>query len=315
MWISDLAADPNFLRGAATTAAGLSSGLAFPVAGHDFVGVVEFFSRAPRERDVELLDVLESVASQVTGFVARVRAEEQARHARVLAEHESRVKDDLLGRISHELRNPLSAIQGWLDVLARRAMDDAARGRALRVARRNTALLRLLADDLVDAARIGRGGALAMSMERVDVAEIVRDVATESAAAAPSAVQVVVDVPSTDVRVVGDPLRLRQVFGNLIANALKFTARTVTVRLAMDADGVTVHVIDDGIGMPREHLARVFESYWQAGTRAGGLGLGLTIARHVVEAHGGQLGAASDGPGRGSTFTVRLPAARPAPVA
>ena len=315
VWISDVSNDEHFLRGAAARAAGFVTALAFPVAGVDFTGVVEFFSRTTRERDGELIDVLESVARQITGFVTRIRAEEQARHAQRLAEHASRVKDDLLGRISHELRNPLTAIQGWLDVLARRSMDDAARGRAIHVARRNTALLRLLADDLVDAARIGRGGALAMSRERVDVAEVVRDVVSESAAAAPGGIQLALDIAPGEAGVFGDPLRLRQVFGNLLSNALKFTARTVTVRVSSDGPTVLAQVVDDGIGMSREQFARVFDSYWQAGMRPGGLGLGLTIARHIVDLHGGQLEVTSDGPGRGATFAVRLPRAKSAPIA
>jgi PAS domain S-box-containing protein len=310
VWVQDLGRWERFRRRTAAQADGMVAGLAFPLVGQDLIGVLEFFSHEARHPDPQLLDVLESIATQIGAFVERVRAEEQAQRAQRRAEHESQLKGELLDRISHELRTPLSAIQSRLILLREEIGDPALRERGLERAMRNTAVLRLLADDLVDAARIARGGTLAMSMEPVDIAEVIRHVVEEAVVAARAkAVRISLDVRPGDARIPGDPLRLLQVFGNIVGNAVKFTPPDGDIAVSLDPDGaaVTVRVADGGVGMTEAQLASAFESYWQAGTSPGGLGLGLTIARHIVQLHRGSIRASSDGLGRGSTFVVSLP--------
>ncbi len=231
------------------------------------------------------------------------------------AEQANRANEQFLAVLSHELRTPLTAILGWLQILRAKAPDAAHLERALRVMERNARSEVRLIDDILDVSRIV-ANKLPLEMRAVDINAVARaavDLVAPAAEAGLVTLEAALD--PTPIIVIGDAVRLQQVIGNLLANALKFTPRRGRVRIesARVGDEVRVRVSDTGQGIDAELLPHVFERFRQGDsstTRAhGGLGLGLTIARHLVEQHRGALTAASPGAGLGATFTVTLPAA------
>ena len=226
----------------------------------------------------------------------------------------STLKDDFLMTISHELRTPLTAIYGWARMLAAGTLDERRRQTGIETIERNARAQMTLVDDLLDVASIVRG-TLRLEPRPVDVAAIL-DQARETLRPAADAKAISVETqhdPSLGA-VNADPDRLQQIVWNLLSNAIKFTPRGghVTIGAKRLADDVDIVVADTGAGIAPEFLPHVFDRFRQAesGTtrRHGGLGLGLAIVRHLVELHGGSVQVASDGPGRGATFRVRLPA-------
>ncbi len=237
------------------------------------------------------------------------------RSTRALAEEANRLKDEFLATLSHELRTPLNAIVGWAHVLREGDAGPVERGRVLETILRNAKLQAGLIEDLLDVARIVRGG-LRIDPGQVEVGRLV-EAAVEGArpAAAAKGVRLGVRVAPDAGEVAGDARRLQQVVWNLLSNALRFTPPGGAVEAAARREGgeAVIEVRDEGRGIAPEALPRLFERFWQADARSqGGLGLGLSIVKHLVEAHGGTVAAASGGEGQGATFTVRLPAAAPA---
>ncbi len=236
-------------------------------------------------------------------------ASEQA--AREEAQEATRAKDEFLAVVSHELRTPLQAMLGWILILKGRLADIPLAQSGLVAIERNVKTQARLIEDLLDVSRIV-AGKMRLARERVDLAAVAA-AAVETVRAAADAKGVLVHVDlSSGCEVVGDPVRLQQVVSNLLTNAVKFTARGghVSVRLERDATSGRIVVADDGRGIPPDFLPRIFERFRQAeGSMSvhGGLGLGLSIVRHLVERHGGAVRAESPGVGRGSTFTVTLP--------
>ncbi|HVH05516.1 MAG TPA: ATP-binding protein, partial [Myxococcota bacterium] len=225
-----------------------------------------------------------------------------------------RRKDEFLATLAHELRNPLAPIRNGLEVLRRAPSDEAAREARDMMERQCEQMVRLL-DDLLDVSRISRG-TVELRRERADLAGVVlRAVETSRPLLQQAGHDLTVSMPPTPVFVDADVTRLAQVFANLLNNAAKYTERGGHVRLSVDRRGAEVQVAvkDDGIGIPSDLVPVVFEMFVQVDrslerTR-GGLGIGLTIAKRLVEMHGGTLEASSAGIGAGSEFTVRLPAA------
>ena len=224
----------------------------------------------------------------------------------------SRRKEDFLGLLSHELRNPLSAIHGALGVMrARPGMEPGQQART--VIERQVAHIARLVDDLVDTARIERG-TLSLQLEPVDL----RDVLTTAVDMAQPSVahrrQQFAWAPDGEPMVVnGDRVRLQQVFSNLLLNASKYTPPEGRIELRTRRDGsdFSVAVCDTGRGITTEDLTKVFEPYVRASQDVPGLGVGLYVARTLVEQHGGEISVESGGPGAGATFTVRLPELSP----
>ncbi len=236
------------------------------------------------------------------------------RHARAEAERADRAKEEMLAIVSHELRTPLNAIQGWLHVLRRRRADDAALlGRAIEVIQRNLDTQVQLVDDLLDTARIV-SGKLRLELQPLDLAPLLRTaVDTVRPLAESRRIALSVSIAHGAFVTVGDPSRLEQVVWNLLTNAVKFTPNGGHVAVRLERLGwlAQLEVEDDGQGIEPAFLPHVFDRFRQAdssSTRAsGGLGLGLALVQHIVQAHGGQVMVRSDGPGRGSVFTVSLP--------
>jgi PAS domain S-box-containing protein len=252
----------------------------------------------------------------------RKRAEEerasllQAQAARAQAEEANRLKDEFLATLSHELRTPLNAIVGWASLMSTGNLDDATRQKAVQTISNAARALTQLIADVLDVSRIS-AGKVQLSLRTVElarVAEAALDTVKPAAQARRVRLSLKVDEDAADACVLGDPDRLQQVVWNLLSNAVKFTPAegSVDVRVAQDRGEATITVTDTGVGIAPTFLPHVFDRFRQAdsGSRRafGGLGLGLSIARHLAEAHGGRLYAASQGEGRGATFTLRVPA-------
>ena len=228
-------------------------------------------------------------------------------------EHVNRRKDQFLATLSHELRTPLAAIRNAQAVLNVANGDPALAEPALATLNRQIAQMTRLLDDLLDVSRITRDS-LQLRQSRVNLATVLAD-AVE--AVRPmfdrNQVQLAVAPPDAPVSLLADAARLAQVFGNLLTNAAKYTppGGRVSVTTAVDGDAVAVIVSDTGIGIPPDMLTRVFELFTQVDGQdereGGGLGIGLSLVKRLVEMHGGTVTAHSEGRGTGSRFVVRLP--------
>jgi signal transduction histidine kinase/ActR/RegA family two-component response regulator len=225
----------------------------------------------------------------------------------------NQLKDEFLATVSHELRNPLAPILTWTQLLRSGRLNQEKADRALEVIETNVASLSQLIDDLVDVSRVA-SGKFRLDVRPVDLMPVIRD-AVEAQRPASDArqirLQLVLDERAGVIS--GDSERLQQVMSNLLSNAIKFTPKggSVQVRLGRAESHVELVVSDTGIGIEPMFLPHVFEPFQQATDgsmrRHSGLGLGLSIVHHIIELHGGEILAASEGPGRGATFTIKLP--------
>jgi signal transduction histidine kinase/ActR/RegA family two-component response regulator len=265
------------------------------------------------EANARVLQISQATAVEREDLLTRERA------ARDEAERLSALKDEFLATLSHELRTPLNAVLGWASMLQRGARDEDTLRRGLETIERNARAQGQLIDDLLDMSRIISGTL------RLDVQLMEPDKVVEAALGTvhPAAVAKRIDLRfevarrSGELRgqVLGDPGRLQQVMWNLLSNAVKFTPNggMVQVLLSHDDDDVVIRVIDSGIGIAPEFMPYVFDRFRQQDAsitrKHGGLGLGLSIARQLVELHGGTIAVSSHGSHAGTTFTVRLPVA------
>lgn len=330
LWIPDVSADDNFTRAGVAAAENLHAAFAFPImSGEKFLGVMEFFSQEIREPDSPLLATFSGIGSQIGQFLERKGVEEDREElltreqtARTEAEEANRLKDDFLATLSHELRTPLTAMLGWLSMLRAGRLDAETSKHALETVERNAQAQAQLIEDLVDVSRIA-GGKLKLDVQVIDLLPVISEaVDIVRPAANARGVQIEVAGDTAVGPVAGDAARLQQIIWNLLSNSVKFTPRDghVYVSLRRVDAFAEVEVRDTGIGIDADFLPRVFERFRQAEsslTRSHrGLGLGLAIVRHLTELHGGTVDAASDGEGKGSTFTLHIPLAeeRVAPV-
>jgi PAS domain S-box-containing protein len=235
------------------------------------------------------------------------------RQARAEAERNSQMKDEFLATLSHELRTPLTAILGWAQVLRRGSRDQADLHRGLQTIERNARAQGQLIEDLLDMGSI-TSGKVRLEMQPLAPAAIVA-AAIESVRAAAEAKQIRIEkeFAAAPGMVAGDANRLQQILWNLLSNALKFTPHggTVTVGVQREDEQIAISVRDSGIGISPSFVNHVFERFRQADATTtrqhGGLGLGLSIVKHLVEQHGGTISVDSAGEGHGACFTLRLP--------
>ncbi|QDU87206.1 Autoinducer 2 sensor kinase/phosphatase LuxQ [Pirellulimonas nuda] len=229
-----------------------------------------------------------------------------------------RRKDEFLALLAHELRNPLATLRTGIEYMERPNLESHKRREVRRSMRRQLEQLVLIVEDLLDVSRYLRGG-LTLKREVIDLRDVI-DRAIEM-------VRPQIDSNEHDLKfsrpafpaaVNGDPLRLIQVVTNLLSNAAKYTPRQGRIRIFLDSEPteMVLHVVDNGIGVALESQNAIFELFTQANAsstrESQGLGIGLALVKQLVEMHGGQAAVSSEGPGRGSRFTVRLPAADPA---
>jgi signal transduction histidine kinase len=293
---------------------------------------VDHFETQRVARDGRLIDVSLSVspvrdrlgrivgASKVARDVSERRRLEEYRslllkhehQARTAAESLIRAKDQFLATISHELRTPLNAIFGWARLLEKPELDEKSRKRAIAAIVNGAAAEARLVDDLLDLSRVVTGR-LRLAMDSISLREVV-EAALETVLPAATAKQIELSAALDDVGLMqGARDRLQQVVWNLVANAVKFTPRggRIDVALRCVGDYAEVIVRDNGEGISPAMLPYVFQEFWQEDssvTRSHqGMGLGLTLVKHLVELHGGSVRAESSGKGDGATFTVALP--------
>jgi len=225
-----------------------------------------------------------------------------------------RQKDDFLAALAHELRNPLGVVSNAFDILPETQTPEPVSQELRDIIGRQIGVMSRLVDDLLDVSRIARGQ-IGLAREPCDFAAIARQTVDDYRAILESnGLELTLDVPSHSVWVVGDCTRLAQSISNLLQNAGKFTSAgdTVTVKLVDNPDEhcVVLSVRDTGIGMESDFLARIFEPFSQfdpGAGRKGGLGIGLSLVKGLIELHGGEVHARSEGPGHGSEITIRLP--------
>ena len=267
----------------------------------------------PKTSIVEIRAVGEALTDASRELDELLKKERQARH---IAEAADRAKDEFLAVLSHELRTPLNAVFGWSRMLQSGELrDEAAVSNALDVIVRNADVQVRLIDDLLDLSRITTGK-IQLDVRPVEL-ELVLHEALDAVRPAADAKDIRMEVLLDEAAnvVSGDPGRLQQVVWNLLMNSVKFTARGGAVRVRLKRTGASVQIVvsDTGEGITADVLPYVFERFRQADSSStrmhGGLGLGLTLVKHLVEMHGGTVTAQSEGTGRGSTFTVTLPIA------
>ncbi len=269
---------------------------------------------ATDDRSKTLNSALVDVSQRKRDEQRQVALLEREREARALAESANRIKQEFLAIVSHELRTPLAPMMLWVKALRAGGMSDSLRARAIEALDTCLTVQAAMIDDLVDVAR-GQHGKLRIERRAMDLHSVV-GAAIEALApsAAAKQIEVTLEVDPTPALVSGDPTRLQQVVSNLLSNAIKFTPEAGHLALTVRTRGdvVVLTVRDDGAGIPPSLLERVFDPFRQHDDRSpkrhGGLGLGLTIVRQLVEQHDGRVVATSAGVGRGACFTVTLPA-------
>jgi PAS domain S-box-containing protein len=294
---------------------------------------IRHFETVRRHKDGQLIDVSLSVspirdgagtivgASKIARDISERRTLEQVRqalleqeqHARTDAESLNRSKDQFLATLSHELRTPLNAIFGWARMLESGSLDPVGAANAVQAILRNSRMQVQLIEDLFDVSRVITGN-MRLDVRPMDVLAVLEaalDTVRPSAAAKRIRLDAALDPRASPI--MGDPSRLQQVVWNLLMNAVKFTPNGGCVQLNLRRANSNVEIIvsDTGEGIGSDQLAHIFERFRQVDSgptrRHTGLGLGLSLAKHLVELHGGTVSADSAGLGRGATFTVRLP--------
>ncbi|WP_341406143.1 PAS domain S-box protein [Luteolibacter soli] len=284
------------------------------MAGGELLGTLSFASRTRTHFDADEIEFLETITHSFTGAYVRWRLLEDLRSA-------DRKKDEFLATLAHELRNPLAPIRTGLEVMKMAGGLSAPLEKVRATMERQMDQLVTLVNDLIDVSRITRGK-LQLRLTQCRFADIVRS-ATE--ASLPGIIEaghyLDVSVPDAEIHLNADPHRLAQVISNLLNNAAKYTPRGGTIRLAAEVGQGTlsVRVQDTGKGIPSGMLDRIFEMFAQIESPTqdhGGLGIGLTLVKSLIQMHGGSVRAESAGPGKGSTFHLQLPAIirEPAPA-
>jgi len=272
-----------------------------------------------RRKDGTLIEISLSVSPIRTATGSIIGASKIARDIsfqRQLArraEDANRIKDEFLAMLSHELRTPLNAVLGYTRMLRMRELDEHRQARAIDVIERNAQILSQLVSDVLDISRIVTGK-MQLTVVPCDISRLVCaaiDIVKTSADAKGVAIHTDLQEPRPLLKCDAD--RMQQVLWNLVTNAVKFTPAGGRIDISVATRGASVEITvrDTGVGIREEALPFVFERFWQGETSGQhpGLGLGLALARHIVELHGGTITAASEGEGRGACFTISLPSA------
>jgi signal transduction histidine kinase len=288
---------------------------------------------APHAFSAEELRLAATIAQHVGMGLSRLASEDaindllrreqaarlEADRARAEAESANHAKDEFLAMLAHELRNPLAVIVNAVTLMEGDTVPPESR-RAVAMIRRQAGHLAHLLDDLLDVARI-TSGHIELERERVDLrGAVAQALETQRPWLEGRRQAVTIAVADGPVEVVGDAVRLQQVLGNLLNNASKYTPAAGAIRIGLEVDGAdaVLRVKDEGAGIPFEKLDAIFGLFVQANPSLarteGGLGIGLTLVKRIVELHGGTVRALSEGPGRGAELVVRLPLAPPATV-
>jgi PAS domain S-box-containing protein len=279
------------------------------------IGTIEVQSYEKAAYRDEHATAIRMAANLTAVAIENVRLLERESTARASAEESNRLKDEFLATVSHELRTPLTAILGWSRMLQGESLESDMAARAIETIKRNAKAQAQIIDDILDVSRIITGN-LYLELHPIELAPVLESaINVVRPTAEAKGIHIEVDFAPEPAAVPGDSNRLQQVFWNLLSNAVKFTPTggRVTVHLRLVNSRVEVEVRDTGQGITTEFLPFVFDRFRQADSTStrqhGGLGLGLAIARHLIEIHGGSIEARSGGNGEGASFTVTLPLA------
>lgn len=332
VWIEDFPAEKNFPRAQEAAESGLHTAVAFPVrVNEQMMGVMAFFVTREKKLDPQVLELMQDIGQRIGHFILRKQGEEKIAQMNLELEQRveertrdlesaneqlksaARLKDEFLATVSHELRTPLSVIQGHSDIMLRTRSLSTQDRQSIEAINRNAKVQAHIINDLLDISSI-ISGKLQLEIAKIDLKEVIQ-AALDSIriAAASKNIAVNTDTASVAGLISGDFNRLQQVLWNLLTNAVKFTPKggAITIGLRNMESWVQVFVRDTGKGIETDFLPYVFDRFRQedASTtrRFGGLGLGLSIARHIVEAHGGVIEVASLGKDLGAEFVVNLP--------
>lgn len=277
------------------------------------IGTIEVQSYEKNVYRPEHVTAMSMAANLTAVAIENVRLLKLERTAREAAEESNRLKDEFLATVSHELRTPLTAILGWSRLLEGGTLDDSVTQQAVETIWRNAKAQAQIVDDILDVSRIITGN-LYLDLQPLEVVPVVENaINVVRPTADAKGIRIETFFDSRPAMISGDANRLQQVVWNLLSNAVKFTESggRVSAKVSQVGGAVQIGVSDTGQGISKEFLPYVFDRFRQADSTTtrqhGGLGLGLAIARHLVEIHGGSIRAESDGAGNGATFTIRLP--------
>ncbi len=278
-----------------------------------FGAITLAMSESPRRYRPSDVPLVEELARRAAVAIDNANLYAMSQKERSRVEAATRAKDEFVAMVSHELRTPLNAILGWTRLLQSASLSESSRAHAVEVIHRNATAQNQIVADLLDISRVITG-TVRINPSQVDLGNVV-DLVIEGMRPAMDAkrltMETEIDRSGSVMR--GDGDRLQQVIWNLLANAVKFTPKggTIRVQLHRAESDLQVIVTDSGEGISAEFLPHVFENFRQsdssASRRYGGLGIGLSIAKHLVELHGGTITALSDGPGKGATFVISVP--------
>lgn len=277
------------------------------------IGTIEVQSYQPAAYRQEHATAMTMAANLTAVAIQNVRLLKREKSAREAAEESNRLKDEFLATVSHEVRTPLTAILGWARLLESGGLDEQGSRQAIETIWRNAKSQAQIIDDILDVSRIITGH-LSLDLHPLEVVPVIEAaIAVIRPTAEAKNITIARQLDQRPLVVSGDANRLQQVVWNLLSNAVKFTdaGGRVVLSVRQVDSGVEIRVTDTGHGIKRDFLPFVFDRFRQADSTTtrqhGGLGLGLAIARHLVEIHGGSIKAESDGEGRGASFSVRLP--------
>jgi signal transduction histidine kinase/ActR/RegA family two-component response regulator len=290
------------------------SSLAVPMAVMGrIIGTIEVQSYERRSYRQEHTTAMSMAANLTAVAIENVRLLKRESSAREVAEESNRLKDEFLATVSHELRTPLTAILGWSRLLEEGSLDDQLAIQAIETIRRNAKAQAQIVDDILDVSRIITGN-LYVDLHPIEIMPVIEAaINVVRPTADTKGIRIETEFDSTPIVVSGDANRLQQVIWNLVSNAVKFTPSGGHVNLSLCRldSAIEIRIVDTGQGISGSFLPYVFDRFRQADSTTtrqhGGLGLGLAIARHLLEIHGGTITAESSGEGQGATFTIRLP--------
>jgi PAS domain S-box-containing protein len=313
-WVYDVTRDPNFPRASYAAQADLHGGFAFPLFFHGEIdGIMELFNHKVVDPDEDLLQMVESLGSQIGLFIERRRIDQELEHEKKNAEAANAAKERFLEMLSDELRTPLMPVVTWASDTQKQPNLSPDIQKGLEMVCRNVELEVRLIEDLLDLSRVSRKR-LTLQLGTTDAHELlqsVMDIVRNDME--DRHLKLLVNLAAARHELVADAPRLQQVFWNLFRNACKFTPENGAVSVRSynpDPSTITIEVSDSGVGIEPQFIQRILDPFEKADSRREGLGLGLAISKAIVEMHAGTIRARSEGQGKGATFVIDLPVRR-----
>jgi two-component system CheB/CheR fusion protein len=309
-WVYDVTRDSNFPRAPYAAEADLHGGFAFPLFSRGEIdGIMELFSHKVVEPDEDLLQMVESLGSQIGLFIERLRIEHELQTQRENAEAANAARDRFLAMLSHELRAPLMPVLTWAGATAKQSNLSPEIQKGLKMVCRNAELEVRLIEDLLDLGRVTRRR-LKLQLGTADAHELLQSaIDIVRSDMEDRHLKLVVSLAASRYELMADAPRLQQVFWSVFRNACKFTPENGMVSVRSynpNPKTITIEISDNGVGIEPQFIKRIFDPFEQADSRREGLGLGLAISKAIVEMHRGTIRARSEGQGKGATFVIDL---------